>query len=206
MIMPNMRFLKGLLLLALFTPAILSAAETPMQPNNIQRLITSQPKWLNTSRPLTPEDLQGRIILLDFWTYCCINCMHVIPDLQYLEEKFGSDLTVIGIHSAKFANERDSENIRQAILRYGIHHPVVNDADFSVWNGFGVRAWPTFVLINPKGTVEATYSGEGNRSAVERDIETLRKKYEGKINSAPLPIALEANKQPPSVLSFPGKL
>ncbi len=97
-------------------------------------MIASHPEgWLNTSRPITAEDLLGRVILLDFWTYCCINCMHVIPDLQYLEGKFGSDITVIGIHSAKFANERDSENIRQAILRYGIHHPVVNDADFSIW-------------------------------------------------------------------------
>ncbi len=174
--------------------------------SNLHRLITHQTGWLNTSRPLTPEDLQGRILLLDFWTYCCINCMHVIPDLQYLEEKFGSDLTVIGVHSAKFANERDSENIRQAILRYGIHHPVVNDFDFSTWQGFGIRAWPTFVLINPKGIIEKTYSGEGNRAAVERDIEGVRKKYEGQINTSKLPIALEQDKQPPSILSFPGKL
>ena len=132
--------------------------------------------------------------------------MRVIPDLKYLEDKFGDKLTVIGIHSAKFKNEGDSENIRQAILRYGIHHPVVNDADFSVWNGFGVNSWPTFVLINPKGTVQSTYTGEGNRNAIARDIDTLREQYAEKINTAPLPIALEANKQPSSALSFPGKL
>ncbi len=136
-----------------------------MQPSPLLRLITSQPAWLNTSRALTPEELQGRVLLLDFWTYCCINCMHVIPDLAYLEEKFGDKLTVIGVHSAKFQNERDSENIRQAIMRYDIHHAVVNDSDFKVWQGFGVRAWPTFMLINPQGMLAATYSGEGNREA-----------------------------------------
>jgi len=168
--------------------------------------ITQQTGWLNTSRPLKAEDLAGRIILLDFWTYCCINCMHVIPDLHYLEEKFAADLTVIGVHSAKFANERDSENIRQAILRYDIHHPVVNDFDFSTWESFGIRAWPTFVLIGPKGNIEATYSGEGNRKKLEDDITRLQKKYAGKINREPLPLALEKDKQPPSILSFPGKI
>ena len=83
------------------------AAESPMPVTNLHKLIASHPDgWLNTPRALTPEDLQGRIILLDFWTYCCINCMHVIPDLKYLEEKFGDKLTVIGVHSAKFKNEQ----------------------------------------------------------------------------------------------------
>jgi thiol-disulfide isomerase/thioredoxin len=184
-------------------------AQTPssdMQATSLHRLIAAQPGWLNTSRALTPDDLKGRVILLDFWTYCCINCMHVIPDLQYLESKFGDKLTVIGIHSAKFKNERDSENIRSAILRYGIHHPVANDFDFKIWQGFGIHAWPTFVLINPRGMIEQMYSGEGTRDAAERDISALLKKYDGQINTAPLPIALEQDKQPPSVLSFPGKL
>jgi thiol-disulfide isomerase/thioredoxin len=183
-----------------------ASAEEPMQITNLHNTIVSQSGWLNTSRPLKAEDLQGRIILLDFWTYCCINCMHVIPDLHYLEEKFGKDLTVIGVHSAKFANERDSENIRNAILRYDLQHPVVNDFDFKVWKKFGINAWPTFVLINPQGIIEQTYSGEGNREKVAADIEKLKQKYAGEINSAPLPIALEKDKTPPSVLSFPGKL
>ncbi len=177
-----------------------------MQPTNIHRLITSQEVWLNTSQPITADELAGRIILLDFWTYCCINCMHVIPDLQYLEEKFGDKLTVIGVHSAKFKNERDTENIRQAILRYGIHHPVVNDFDFRIWQGFGVRAWPTFVLVNPTGMIEEMYSGEGNREEVERDVTRLIEKYGEQLVTSPLPIALEESKAPPSVLSFPGKL
>ena len=177
-----------------------------MPPPALYRLIASQPAWLNTSRPLAPEDLKGRIILLDFWTYCCINCMHVIPDLHYLEEKFGDKLTVIGIHSAKFKNEQDSENIRSAIVRYGITHPVANDSDFKIWQGFGVRAWPTFILINPDGMMANLYSGEGNREALERDIAALIKKYDGKINTHPLPVALEKDKAASSLLNFPAKL
>ncbi len=177
-----------------------------MQVTAVHQTLASQSGWLNTSRPLTAEDLRGRIILLDFWTFCCINCMHVIPDLKYLEEKFGDDLTVIGVHSAKFQNERDSENIKNAILRYGIEHAVVNDFDFSIWQRFGVRAWPTFMLINPRGTIEATYSGEGNRDEAEADITRLIEKYKGQYVTAKLPIALEKDKQPESVLRFPGKL
>jgi len=88
--------------------------------------------WLN-SGPLTLTELRGKVIVLDFWTYCCINCMHIIPDLKKLEAKYGDKLVVIGVHSAKFHNEQDTENIRQAILRYGIKHPVINDKDFEVW-------------------------------------------------------------------------
>jgi thiol-disulfide isomerase/thioredoxin len=202
-----MQRLLTLLLLVFFSAAAhAQEAGKDMPTNNLYQLITRHDGWLNTERPLKPEDLQGRIILLDFWTYCCINCMHVIPDLQYLEQTFGSNLTVIGVHSAKFKNERDSENIRQAILRYGIHHPVVNDFDFSTWKSFGIRAWPTFVLINPQGIIEDTYSGEGNRAHVEKEVAALLKKYAGKVNTSPLPLALEKDKQPPTVLSFPSKM
>jgi len=192
-----------LLAAAIWIP--LSKAEDSMQTQTL-KTITSQTGWLNTSRPIVAEDLEGRILLLDFWTFCCINCMHVIPDLKYLESTFGDDLTVVGVHSAKFANERDTENIKNAILRYGIEHAVVNDFDFSIWKKFGVRAWPTFVLVGPQGTIEQVYSGEGNREEAAADIEKLKTKYAGKINTAKLPIALEKDKMPESLFSFPGKL
>ncbi|HKG23650.1 MAG TPA: thioredoxin-like domain-containing protein, partial [Blastocatellia bacterium] len=81
-------------------------------------------EWLNTGRPLSLRDLRGKVVLLDFWTYCCINCMHIIPDLKKLEQKYAKELVVIGVHSAKFPGERETENIRQAVLRYEIEHPV----------------------------------------------------------------------------------
>src|SRR5579883_2120470 len=117
--------------------------------------------WFNADKPVRISDLKGKIVLLDFWTFCCINCMHVIPDLQRLERKYAKELVVIGVHSAKFDNEKDSDSIRQAILRYDIEHPVVNDAEFVIWNKFGARAWPFFVLIDPEGNIIGTASGEG---------------------------------------------
>ncbi len=170
------------------------------------RQLASQKGWLNTQRPLSADDLQGRVILLDFWTFCCINCMHIMPDLAALENTFGDKLTVIGVHSAKFKNEQDSENIRQAILRNDLHHPVVNDFNFSIWKAFDVHAWPTLVLLNPEGTIEHVYSGEGHRAEIERDVKELLDHYGKSVNTAPLPIALEKTKVPVTVLSFPTKI
>src|SRR5438067_2557191 len=98
--------------------------------------------WLNTAGPLRMRDLRGKIVLLDFWTLCCINCIHTLPDLAKLEKKYPNQLVVIGVHSAKFENEKNSESIRKAILRYEITHPVVNDANMKIWDTYGVQSWP----------------------------------------------------------------
>jgi thiol-disulfide isomerase/thioredoxin len=86
-------------------------------------------EWLNTAEEIQLRQLRGKIVLLDFWTYCCINCLHVLPDLKFLEQKYADQLVVIGVHAYKFENEKEAENIRQAILRYEIEHPVVNDSE-----------------------------------------------------------------------------
>src|SRR5215475_7196021 len=123
--------------------------------------ITGGRGWLNTDKPLSLAALKGKVVLLDFWTYGCINCIHIIPDLKKLEAKYPNQLVVIGVHSAKFLNEKGTENIRQAILRYEIEHPVVNDKDFEIWQSYTARSWPTLVLINPKGKEVGRHSGEG---------------------------------------------
>src|SRR5262249_12517597 len=102
--------------------------------------------WLNTSGPVRIRDLRGKVVLLDFWTLCCINCIHTLPELAKLEKKYANQLVVIGVHSAKFENERNSESIRKAILRYEITHPVVNDANMKIWQNYGVSSWPTLWL------------------------------------------------------------
>src|ERR1051325_9633931 len=133
-------------------------------------------EWLNTARPVTIAELKGKVVLLDFWTYCCINCMHIIPDLKKLEAKYPRELVVIGVHSAKFDNEKQTGNIRQAVLRYEIEHPVINDKDFAVWRSFGARSWPTLVLINPNGRIIGYHSGEGIFALFDQVIgETVRK-------------------------------
>src|SRR5204863_4211985 len=116
--------------------------------------------WLNTAGPIKIADLKGKVVLLDFWTLCCINCIHIMPDLAKLEKKYPNELVVIGVHSAKFENEKDTENIRRIILRYEIEHPIVNDADFKIWNAYAVDAWPTRYLIDPGGYVIGKLSGE----------------------------------------------
>jgi thiol-disulfide isomerase/thioredoxin len=110
-------------------------------------------EWLNTDKPISLRALKGKIVLLDFWTLCCIICMQIIPELEKLEKKYSKELVVIGIHTAKFENEKDSANIKKAILRYQIKHPVVNDANKVIWNTYGANWWPTIVLIDPEGNV-----------------------------------------------------
>jgi thiol-disulfide isomerase/thioredoxin len=162
--------------------------------------------WLNTDKPIRLEDLKGKIVLLDFWTFCCINCMHVIPDLLRLEKKYPKELVVIGVHSAKFKNEQDTDAIRQAILRYDIEHPVVNDAEFKIWNKYGPRGWPHFTMINPDGVIHKHYSGEGNYENFVAGVEELIQKFGDKINRTELKLGLERNKVKAGALAFPGKI
>jgi DNA-binding beta-propeller fold protein YncE len=164
--------------------------------------------WINTSRPLALKDLRGKFVLLDFWTYCCINCMHILPELKKLEEAFPNQLVVIGVHSAKFANEEDSKNITEAVLRYEIKHPVVNDAKHAIWDSYSVRSWPSAYLIDPEG--QAFYLRNGEFKAAEfeallkRGIPYYRKK--GTLNEKPLRFDLAADRATDTPLRFPGKV
>ena len=170
--------------------------------------LTGAVDWLNVPKPLTLKELRGKVVLLDFWTYGCINCMHVIPELRRLEEKYRDALVVIGVHSAKFTNERASENIRRILVRYDIDHPVANDAEFRIWREYGARAWPTLVLIDPEGYVVATASGEGKGEAFDQAIGAVIAFFDeqGKIDRRPLALAPERERLKTSTLAFPGKI
>ncbi len=164
--------------------------------------------WLNTDKPLSMAGLKGKIVLLDFWTYGCINCIHIIPKIKELETKYGNQLVVIGVHSAKFDNEKDTENIRKIILRYGVEHPVINDANFKIWDAYAIRAWPGLVLIDPDGYIIGRWFGEGQFETIESQIQQavsdFRKK--GNLNEQPLKFALEKAKVGDLPLEFPGKV
>ena len=170
--------------------------------------ITGGRGWLNTDKPLSLAALKGKVVLLDFWTYGCINCIHIIPDLKKLEAKYANQLVVIGIHSAKFQNEKDTENIRHIILRYEIEHPVYNDSEYAVWQSYGVRAWPTQVLIDPAGYVVGGVSGEGNYDVIDQTIAKLvtEARAKGELNEQPLKLVLERAKVGELPLAFPGKI
>lgn len=164
--------------------------------------------WLNTDKPLSLAALKGKVVLLDFWTYGCINCIHIIPDLKRLEAKYPLNLVVIGVHSAKFDNEKETDNIRRIILRYEIEHPVINDADFTIWNSYAVHAWPTQVLIDPTGYVVGSASGEGNYELLDATIGKVitEARKRGELNEQPVKLALERAKVGDLPLAFPGKV
>lgn len=164
--------------------------------------------WFNTDYPLLLNDFKGKIVLLDFWTYCCINCHHVLPELKRLEAEFPNELVVIGVHSAKFSGEKDSENIREAVLRHNIQHPVVNDHAMTIWRHYAIRAWPSFVLINPAGRIVGQSSGEGIYPKVQPIIQQLITVFgaDDMINHSPVSFTQEATKKPKTLLSFPAKL
>jgi len=163
--------------------------------------------WINTSKPLTFGSLRGRFVLLDFWTYGCINCMHLIPALQKLEATYPTQLLVIGVHSPKFENEQDLAKVREAVARYDLTHPIVNDVGFVIWKRFGVSVWPTLLLIDPEGYLVWAGRGEQTFEQLDRVLKPAVAYYRSKglLDERPLPIDRPA---PPAAtpLRYPGKV
>ena len=141
--------------------------------------------WFNCEPLSLPKHLKGKLVLIDFWTYCCINCLHVLTDMEYLEEKFSKEASVafIGCHSAKFLNERGDDKVRDAVLRYEIKHPVINDDKMLVWRGYERRSWPSFVIVSPKSQIPIFFcQGEGHRSVLDLFLSTAFDHYYDQLN------------------------
>ncbi|AQT73453.1 NHL domain-containing thioredoxin family protein [Streptomyces sp. fd1-xmd] len=162
--------------------------------------------WLNTGgKDLTLADLRGRVTILDFWTFCCINCLHVLDELRELEEKHRDTVVIIGVHSPKFVHEAEHAAVVDAVERYEVHHPVLDDPELATWKQYAVRAWPTLVVIDPEGYVVAQHAGEGHAHALAKLVEELEAEHEAKGTLrrgdgpyvAPEPVAGD--------LRFPGK-
>jgi len=155
--------------------------------------------WFNVSRPLTIDGtLKGKLVLIDFWTYCCINCLHVLPDMEYLEQKFKSENSIVfmGCHTAKFLNEQDAEKVRDAILKYEIKHPVINDDKRICWKNFERKSWPGLVILSPNGVPLLILSGEGHRGILDLFLSVAYDFYYDKLNhEARTPWALEEVKE-----------
>ncbi len=166
--------------------------------------------WVNTDRPLYfGQELKGRLVVLDFWTYCCINCMHILPDLEYIEHKYaGQPVVVVGVHSAKFDNESDKQNILTACQRYNIAHPVVVDESHRIWSEYGVQAWPSLGVVDAEGRVVGLLSGEGNREILDGVIQALldEGRAKGVLAAGPPEYKRDSRVPAASGLAFPGKV
>lgn len=163
-------------------------------------------EWLNCGGPINIKDLRGKFVVLDFWTYCCINCLHILPELKKLEHAYPNEVVVIGVHSAKFDTEKDSENIRQAILRYEIEHPVVNDADHVIWRKYGIGGWPALRVVDPEGNLVAGKGGEITFETLDGFFKHYLPYYKKRklLDESPVRFDLEQIKTGP--LRFPGKV
>lgn len=164
--------------------------------------------WINTAGPLDLKDLRGKFVVLDFWTYCCINCLHILPELKKLEHAYPNNVVVIGVHSAKFDTEKESQNITEAVLRHDIEHPVVNDSDHEIWRRFNVRSWPSLRVIDPEGQLVATHSGEIEFESLDAFLKSSLPYYreKGVLDETPVRFDLEREKLTPGPLHYPGKV
>ncbi len=210
-----MRPLRSLLLFAIGACALaavyfvkrggLGAAEEtrPMAPE-----LDGAVAWLNTDHPIKIAELRGRVVILDFWTYGCINCMHVLPVLRHLEEAYaGKPLEIIGVHSAKFENEKAPDRVRAAVERYGITHPVAVDSQMAIWDHYGVQAWPSLVIIRPDGRVAEAIPGEVTFEQLDGLVRQLMKeaKASGKLAAGPA-LPHRAQSLATGELAYPGKV
>jgi thiol-disulfide isomerase/thioredoxin len=225
------RWLLGLVMAASVAGALRGAAgadEPAADRKPPVDLLAGGSGWIN-SAPIRLDELRGKVVLLDFWTYCCINCHHVLPDLARLEQKYKDELVVIGVHTAKFFAERDTENIRKKVREYQIKHPVINDANQVLWTRFEINSWPTLFLLDARGNPRARISGEGNKGlflydakgegrtringegnydvldqAIGKLVHEAREKKE--LNETPVKFFPESEKSDDGPLSFPGKV
>lgn len=160
--------------------------------------------WLNTGgRELSLEQLRGKIVLLDFWTFCCVNCLHVLDELRELEERFADVLVVVGVHSPKFTHEADPAAVEAAVERHDVRHPVLDDPDLTTWDAYAARAWPTLVVVDPRGYVVAHLAGEGHAHGLAVLLDELVAEHADVLRRGDSPYV--APPEPDSVLRFPGK-
>jgi thiol-disulfide isomerase/thioredoxin len=164
--------------------------------------------WFNTPQPIDLDDLRGRLVILDFWTYCCINCLQIIPTLKKVENLFSDSLTVIGVHSPKFPGEKVSENVEKAITRYEIDHPVVHDPEMEIWQQYTVHSWPTLVFISPDGYVLGQLPGEPEPEMLVNTVSSLVEDYKNKgtLIKRKSPFLDKLENFENSTLRFPGKI
>lgn len=164
--------------------------------------------WLNTDKPLTLNDLKGKIVLLDFWNLSCVNCFHTIPILKALEKRYPNELVVIGVHTPKYDTERETKPLSEAVQRMEMDHPVVNDGDNTIWTAYGVKAYPTIVLIDTQGGLVKMMIGERSYGQLDEQVKNLveQSRAKGLLNDKQLVLQSATKTVHDAPLRFPEKL
>jgi len=130
-------------------------------------------EWIN-SAPLKLDELRGRVVLIEFWTFGCYSCRNTLPFVKFWDDRYqDKGLTVIGVHSPEFDEEREVESLRREVASLGISYPVVTDNDYQTWNAYHVEAWPTTFLLDKQGRIRWMHVGEGDYNEAERQIQKL---------------------------------
>jgi thiol-disulfide isomerase/thioredoxin len=158
------------------------AGAPPVAPEFTQR---NQAGWLN-SEPLTLAGLRGQVVLIEFWTYGCINCRRTLPWLKAMHARYADDgLVVVGVHTPEFDHERDASNVREAVQRLGIEYPVMLDPGYAYWRALANRYWPAFYLVGRDGRIQATAIGELHERTTQGDAfeEQIRRSIDNPVAS-----------------------
>ena len=156
--------------LAVMPPAGLDTAFGAQKPEPAFRGIDA---WIN-SAPLSLDELHGKVVLVDFWTYSCVNCLNTLPHIKAWHEKYKDQgLVVVGVHTPEYAYEKSSRNVRDAIARLQIRYAVAQDNEYATWNAFGNHFWPAVYLIDAQGRVAYSHFGEGRYAQTEEKIRQL---------------------------------
>jgi thiol-disulfide isomerase/thioredoxin len=173
--MPSRRLLLQLLAAGALAARMMPAVGAVTQPNApVAPEFTGIDGWLNTAAPLTLAGLRGKVVLVDFWTYSCINCRRTVPYLNRWQAEYGAHgLQVVGIHSPEFGFEHMRHNVVDAVHEFGIRFPVGQDNDFRTWRAWGNEAWPAFYLLDRSGRVVMVREGEGHARELEAAIVAL---------------------------------
>lgn len=175
-----------------------SRIRAPELPDNLE--------WFNTDEPVKLAEQQGKVVLLDFWTFSSINCLHTLPDLGWLRRKYGDRLMIIGVHSPKFTRERDSASLQKAINRHYIRHPVLNDPELRLWKKYGIKSWPSIIFIDPEGYIVGVMRGEGRRKQLDQMIEKALKQADDKGLQPGSVFKPSVMHEPVTELKFPGRI
>lgn len=144
-------------------------AQSPQAPE-----LTGLGAWFNTPAPLTLQALRGKVVLVNFWTFGCYNCVNTLPHVRAWHEQYSAQgLVIVGVHTPEFGFEKTADNVQAAITRLGIRHPVVQDNQFATWNAYGNRYWPAFYLVDQQGRIRYTHFGEGQYDTMAQNIQSL---------------------------------